>query len=375
MRLILKLLKWLLILAVIVAIAGYLVLTFVPEFGAGGSGEPTPAMSSSKQFDSTTSTFKNPIATPPRGEGDIMANINGQFFGEEVREPTGKIPVQAIAPDSLSKDPGLRAYWLGHAGVLVEIDGMRVMVDPVFSERVSPFDFMGPKRFHESPIALSDMPAIDAVMISHDHYDHLDMKTAVHLSRQGTRYFVPPGIGNHLKRWNVPHAQITELDWNQSETLGALTLTNTPAQHYSGRGLSDWHKTLWASWTITGPKHRVYYSGDTGYSPHFKAIGKQYGPFDLTIIKIGAYGPGTFWNHIHMTVRDAMRAHNDVRGKQMLPVHWATFNLGFHEWEEPIEQALALQQSMKIDLLTPRPGEKVEIGKQFESTQWWRNLK
>lgn len=373
MRLLFKLLKVLVGLLVILAIAGYAVLKLVPDFGAGGSAEITPTMKASAQFDG--SHFSNPIATPPRGDGDDIALIKGQFFGDEDREPSGKIPVQPISADSLSRDPGLRAFWLGHAGVLIEIDGARVMVDPVFSERVSPFSFVGPKRFHPSPIALADLPKIDAVMISHDHYDHLDMRTAIHLSKQGTHYFVPPGIGNHLKRWSIPPMQIIELDWNKSMTMGPITLTNTPAQHYSGRGVTDWQKTLWASWTMTGPKHRVFYSGDTGYGPHFKKIGDQYGPFDLAIIKVGAYGPGTEWNHIHMSVKDAMRAHQDVAGKKMLPVHWATFNMAFHQWEEPIERAVALSDSMKIDLLTPRPGEKISIGQPFQSTTWWRELK
>ncbi len=372
MRLIIKLLKWLVALLVVLAVAGYAVLRLVPAFG-GGSAEPTAVMQASKQFDGKR--FNNPIAAPPRGDGDIMANINGQFFGDEIREPSAEIPVQVIKSDSLTNSPGLRAFWLGHASVLIEIDGIRVMVDPVFSERVSPFRFLGPKRFHPSPIALTELPAIDAVMVSHDHYDHLDMKTAVYLSQQGTRYFVPPGIAKHLLRWEVPPTQITELDWDQSEKVGAVTLTNTPAQHYSGRGLTDWHKTLWASWTITGPNHRVFYSGDTGYGPHFKRIGEQYGPFDLSIIKIGAYGPGTEWNHVHMNVKDALQAHRDVTGKVMLPVHWATFNLAFHNWSEPIERATAFAKSMKINLLTPRPGEKITIGQPFESTNWWEAAK
>lgn len=303
--------------------------------------------------------------------------LKEQLFGNQLRVPPSAIPVIEMNPEALLSRPaaGMRAMWIGHAGVLIEIDDHRVLIDPVFSKRASPFQFVGPRRFHSPPISLKDLKNIDAVMISHDHYDHLDMATVRHLASQGTQFFVPLGIGAHLEKWDVSKKQIKELDWWENGTIGGLTVTCTPNRHYSGRGLTDQKATLWSSWSVVGTEHRFFYSGDTGYSKLFKKIGKQFGPFDLTIIKIGAYGPGDGWIDIHMSPEDAMRVHLDVKGKTMLPVHWATFNLAIHDWDEPIKRALIAAQKHSINLVTPRVGEIITVGKPFESTSWWESIR
>jgi len=253
--------------------------------------------------------------------------------------------------------------------VLIEIDGQRVLVDPVFGERCSPFGFIGPKRFFPAPIALADLPAIAAVTISHDHYDHLDMTAMTTLAARGTQLVVPLGIGAHLERWGVPASRITELDWYQSTNVRGLRLTATPARHYSGRGLFNPDATLWASWSIAGDRHRVFYSGDSGYSAEFAKIGERLGPFDLTVIKIGASDPT--WEPIHMSPKDAVRVHRDVRGRLLLPVHWGTFNLANHAWNEPAEQLVAAASRAKVSYALPRPGAFVEPGVSEPSTRWW----
>ena len=225
-----------------------------------------------------------------------------QFSGDEVRVPPSPLPVLAVDKAALAAAPpasGLRAFWIGHASVYVEVDGLRLLLDPVFAERVSPIA-IGPKRFHPPPIALADLPPIDAVLVSHDHYDHLDMETVQHLAARGTRFFVPLGIGAHLERWGVPLAQIEEMEWWQKKTLGGVEFVCTPTRHYSGRSLGDRSATLWSSWSVLGPRHRFFYSGDTGYGTHFQDIGARLGPFDLAFVKIGAYGPGQSWIDIHM---------------------------------------------------------------------------
>ncbi|HEX6086765.1 MAG TPA: MBL fold metallo-hydrolase, partial [Thermoanaerobaculia bacterium] len=276
--------------------------------------------------------------------------LRRQFFGEEQREPLQPIPVVTARPTT---DSPLRATWLGWATVLVEIDGRRVLTDPVWSERCSPSTLVGPKRFHSPPIALAALPYIDVVVISHDHYDHLDMPVMRTLAKRGTRFAVPLGIGAHLERWGVPPKLIHELDWNEGVDVGNLRITAVPSRHYSGRNPRYNNETLWASWVVRGPAHRFFFSGDTGYHEAFRTIGAQHGPFDLTLLKIGAYDES--WESIHMDPEDAVRAHGELRGRVMLPVHWATFNLGFHAWREPADRTVAAAQKARIALVVPRP--------------------
>jgi L-ascorbate metabolism protein UlaG (beta-lactamase superfamily) len=251
---------------------------------------------------------------------------------------------------------------------------LRLLLDPVFAERVSPLP-VGPRRFHPPPIALADLPPIDAVLISHDHYDHLDMATVRHLAARGARFFVPLGIGAHLERWGVPPAQIEEMEWWQRRTLRGVEFVCTPTRHYSGRGLGDRSATLWSSWSVLGPRHRFFYSGDTGYGTHLQDIGSRLGPFDVAFIKIGAYGPGASWIDIHMPPEQSVQAHRDVRAKRMFPVHWSTFNLAYHDWDEPVRRTVAEARRTGVDLVTPRLGEWVDADREFASTPWWEAVR
>ncbi len=291
-------------LAALVTIAGFVLLS-LPPFGGELSGDRLARARANPIY--RDGEFVNPLPPAESSLGYLWTMVKGQFLGREVRRPPHGIPVMAVDAAALKTIPpasGLRAFWLGHASVFIEIDGQRLLVDPIFSDYASPFD-VGPKRFHPPPIALGDLPPIDGVLITHDHYDHLDMRTIQHLAQAGARFFVPLGIGAHLERWGVPTAQVFDFEWGQLETLGAVRVIATPSRHYSGRGLTDGNATLWTSWAILGPKHRVYISGDTGYSDHFALIGAGYGPFDLSFIKIGAYGPGAPWLDIHMSAEDA----------------------------------------------------------------------
>lgn len=320
-------------------------------------------------------TFVNPERQAPT---DLTAAyLKDQMFGDQQRVPPGVVPVVAIDTQALKTSPpaGLRAAWLGHASVLLELDGHRVMIDPVLSDRASPFSAFGPQRTHPSPLVLEQLTGIDAVVISHNHYDHLDKATIRHLAEQGTVFFVPLGVGAHLESWDISSEQVHELDWWQDAGVGALTITATPNRHYSSRGLFDYKKTLWSSWTIVGPEHRVFYSGDSGYSKLFRKIGERFGPFDLSVIKIGAYGPGQSWLDVHMIPEDAVKVHLDVGGKVMLPVHWATFNLAVHAWDEPIIRATKAARAKGVQLLTPQIGQVIEVDQPFESVRWWQDVK
>ena len=343
----------------------------LPPFGGKASGERLARMRANPHFHD--GSFVNDL--PPAGYrfADVRALFVGQFFGDEERVPSTPIPIVVVAPDALKAappSPGLRAFWIGHASVYVELDGVRMLIDPIFSEYASPFD-IGPRRFHPPPIGLADLPPSDAVLITHDHYDHLDMRTVQQLAQRGTMFFVPLGIGAHLQAWGVPEAQIRDLEWWQEAPLRGVRIVSTPSRHYSGRGLADKNATLWTSWSVIGSKHRFYVSGDTGYSDHFARIGERFGPFDLAFVKIGAYGPGAPWLDIHMSPEDAVRAHRDVRARRMFPVHWGTFNLAFHAWNEPIQRALAAAGAHQVELVTPRVGEMVDADQPFQSTPWY----
>jgi len=345
----------------------------LPQFGGRLEGERLARARNNPQY--RDGKFVNVVPQASYRPGDVWAMFAGQFLGNEVRSPPAPIPVQAVAPETLTTaSSGLRAFWIGHASVYIEIDGVRMLVDPIFSEYASPFEF-GPRRFHPPPITRDDLPKIDAVLITHDHYDHLDMRTIRQLAGRGATFFVPLGIGAHLQAWGVPEAQVREMEWWQEQPLKDVRVISTPSRHYSGRGLTDARATQWTSWTVIGAGHRFYVSGDTGYSDHFRAIGDKFGPFDLSFIKIGAYGPGAPWLDIHMSAEDALRAHADLRAKRLFPVHWGTFNLAFHAWDEPIKRAVAAARANKAELLTPRVGEMIDTDQAFASNPWWEAVR
>ncbi|MDV6235809.1 MBL fold metallo-hydrolase [Leptospira ellisii] len=344
------------------------------SFGGTPEGERLERIRSSKQY--REDKFENDPFVPMLSASAYPKVIWRQLLGSEQRVPPAAIPVVPPDPSRFTSpvSPGLRAIWFGHASVLVEIDGVRIFTDPVFSDKVSPFTSVGPERFFPPPIVLESLPPIDAVLISHDHYDHLDMKTAKYLASRGTKYFVPLGIGAHLEAWGIPPTQIIELDWWEKRPLASIEIVCTPAVHYSGRGLWNGKSTLWSSWSVIGPKHKFFHSGDTGYSPHFADIGKKLGPFDLTSIKVGAYDET--WEGIHMNPEKAVQAHRDLNAKRMLPVHWGTFNLAIHDWTEPILRTQkAASVGTPIDLVTPKPGEVVEGNLPFVSENWWEKVK
>lgn len=289
-----KFAKVLLGIVAFLALAGYGVFQ-LPAFGGRFDGQRLERIHHSPEF--VDGRFQN---TPPQKTGGSLWETLRLYRQGQIREPQLEIPVIPLSPATLSAPPsaGLRAIRFGHSTVLVEIDGVRLMTDPVLSDVASPLP-IGPKRMHPPPIELADLSGIDAVLISHDHYDHLDMKTIQHLASQGAQFYVALGVGAHLERWQVAPAQIHEMDWWQSLELDNVQINCTPARHYSGRKRQD-NSTLWASWVVKGAQHSFYFSGDTGYADHFRAIHARFGDTDLNLIKIGAYGTPPSWLDIHM---------------------------------------------------------------------------
>jgi len=287
------------------------------------------------------------------------------------RKPRHALPVTPVRADVLSSpaSQALRVTWLGHSTALIEIDGVHLLTDPVLSERASPLPFAGPKRFTPPALTVAQLPRIDAVLLSHDHFDHLDRHTIRALAGKVQRFYTPLGVGKRLIAWGVDAARVVELDWWQQANFGPLTLAATPAQHFSGRGLRDGNSTLWASWCVLGTRERLFFSGDTGMHAGFAEIGERYGPFDLTLIECGAYNE--LWPDVHMQPEQSIVAHQLVRGHTMMPVHWGTFDLAMHRWDEPAERIRALAAEQGVRLVQPRPGETVRPDSVLQSP-WWR---
>ncbi|MFF2650289.1 MBL fold metallo-hydrolase [Streptomyces sp. NPDC058045] len=346
-------------------------------FGAEPTGARLARIRSSPQF--ADGSFRNPVGARARPSGGTALKLAGTYLSKEDRArraPQGTIPVHPTTLRDLATPPatGLRLTWMGHSSVLAEIDGARILFDPVWGERCSPFAFAGPRRLHPAPVPLTALDPIDVVVISHDHYDHLDLPTIRALAGTGTLFAVPLGVGAHLEFWGVAPERVRELDWHESTEIAGLTLTATPARHFCGRGLRNDQHTLWASWSVTGPEHRVFHSGDTGYFPGFRDIGAQYGPFDATMIQIGAYSE--YWPDIHMTPEEGLRAHLDLQGGDpagaLLPIHWGTFNLAPHPWAEPGEWTRDVAEEAGQAAAFPRAGEPFEPAGELPAEPWWR---
>ncbi len=268
---------------------------------------------------------------------------------------------------------GLRVTWFGHSSLLVEIDGVRVLIDPVWDERAAPTTWAGPKRFFPPTIALSDLPDLDAVIISHDHYDHLGAETIRQLaqteSTRGARWITPLGVGAILSSFGVHTNRITELNWTESTAIGRVTVTALPARHFSGRSLFNRFQTLWASFVLAGPGNRVYYGADSGEWAGFSEIGEKFGPFDLTMLEIGAFDPA--WANIHMGPDGAVRSFRVLGGQGLLmPIHWGLFDLALHYWTQPIEKISAVEG---LKLWSPTPGAPTDVVPNSElRSDWWR---
>ncbi|RYY20760.1 MAG: MBL fold metallo-hydrolase [Cytophagaceae bacterium] len=306
--------------------------------------------------------------SPPSGYGALLRRYLFEQAEREPRQPLGPFRADAAALAAPVPLAALRATWLGHSTVLLEVDGHRFLTDPVWATRASPSQLVGPRRFFAPPLPLADVPPLDGIILSHDHYDHLDPVAIRALAGRTARFYCPLGVGAHLRRWGVPAARITELGWWEEAAVAAdFKLLATPARHFSGRGLVR-DRTLWASWVLRGPQHRVFFGGDSGpFEEAFRQIGQAHGPFDLVMLEIGAADPE--WADIHLGPDEALRAHHLLGGGPLLPLHWGTFNLAFHAWRQPVQRLVAAAGPAG-PLLLPAPGQRVEVAQGALHSGW-----
>jgi len=345
------------------------------SFGGTPQGARLERMKASPRWAGERFRNVHPILPGLRDPGVPMPTISEFLCGGERRVPLRPLP--SVNPLETWRRPaasGLRATWLGHSTVLIEIDGVRVITDPVWGKRASPSSLAGPKRFQPVPIPLRAMPPVDLVAISHDHYDHLDYPTLRELARTEVPFVTSLGVGAHLEYWGVRPERITELDWWESYRLpdADVTVTATPSQHFSGRGFNNRNSTLWSSLVIRSPRHGVCFSGDTGLTTEYEVIRERLGPFDLVMLEVGALHPS--WGDMHLGPENALKALALLGGGAFLPIHWGTFSLAMHAWDQPAEVLFELAPRAGVQLVMPRLGEAVEPAHASRVTPWWRSV-
>lgn len=365
-----KFLRWTGLAVVVVAgLVSAVFFSACASVGGTAAGERLLRMQRSPQWQD--GHFKNKLeANEPEFFPTLWQWMTG---GSEHASPQQAPKVLKRQAEEFVEAPatGLRVTWFGHSTLMVEIEGYRVLIDPVWGDRASPFTWAGPERFHAPVIPLEALPELDAVLISHDHYDHLDLPTIERLRASDVPFVVPLGVGAHLEHWGIPVERIVELDWWEEHRIGALRLVATPSRHFSGRSLvmADRDHTLWSGWALIGSERRAYYSGDTAMFPEFEEIGERLGPFDVTMIESGAYN--VLWADVHLGPEQAVQAHRMVRGDVMMPVHWGTFDLALHSWIEPAERVLAAAARVGVRVATPQIGQSFEPLGVFPTARWW----
>lgn len=362
---------YLIIFLVVLCVAISLFIKTHPAFGGYPSKEQKEV---SNKFDNfVNGKFVNQVQTKMNmSASDIFSMMKDSISGGKDRNPAGQIPVSVIDWNKIKSEED-SLTWFGHSALLLSIDNKKILIDPMLGPTASPVTFAGSKRYSKDMLRVIDeMPSIDAVFITHDHYDHLDYPSILKLKSKVAHFFVPHGVSTHLIRWGVQKEKITELNWWDEMEYQGLTVALTPSKHFSGRGIFNRDTTLWGGWVILGKNTRFYTSGDGGYDAHFKEIGRKYGPFDIALMEGGQYDRR--WSWVHMTPEEAVQAHLDVKGKQMMLIHWGAFTLAYHGWTEPVERALKEAKKAEVNLIAPKIGETVPLIEDLSipNSSWWR---
>lgn len=361
----------------LLAAAVYAVLALDPVFGGQAYRDRGHRLHRSPQF--RDGKFRYPLPTAMVTSAADYLSMLRDFAKRRpnARPAPGRLPVVKLDTAAIGRPGPLRVTWFGHSAALLELGGRTILLDPMLGRAPSPFPRFGGKRYADTmPFEIEALPPIDAVVFSHDHYDHLDYGTIRKLHAKVGRFFVPLGVGAHLRRWGVDERRIEEHDWHETFEWEGLRLSCLPARHFSGRGLTGRDATLWCSWAIEGGGQKVFFSGDSGYGPHFADIGERFGPFDLALMECGQYDPR--WAAIHMSPEETVQAHIDVKGGTLLPIHWGAFTLAMHDWNDPVRRASAEAARRGVRMISPRIGETIEIGVEISganadaAAEWWR---
>ncbi len=361
------------ILIVVFILAYFAFVNYYPSFGGDVSEDRQKVYASSRQF--RDGLFKNTKDVPKETSFWEMLSIARKFFFEKVENgrPEKEPPMHRVdSVEVVTHESGTRLVWFGHSAFLLQMEGKTVLLDPMLGPVPAPHPMMGSKRFNpELPISIEKLPHIDAVLISHDHYDHLDYESIKKLKDKVDQFYVPLGVGVHLEAWGVSKDSIHEMDWWQDTKFGNLEFVCTPAQHFSGRKMNNGQSTLWASWVIKSQEERIFFSGDSGYSNHFKEIGEAHGPFDFAMLECGQYNK--LWPDIHMFPEETAQAGMDLRAKTIMPIHWGGFKLALHSWTDPIERVSKKANSLGIPLIAPEIGSIISLDsiQNQELRPWW----
>ncbi|MEP1085618.1 MBL fold metallo-hydrolase [Algoriphagus sp.] len=355
----------------LIAIIAILFVSLSPQFGGSSSKEKIAQFEKLEYFEN--GKFSNLIPTNLDMEFSEAIKMLPEFLKNDPnRRPNFDLPVEMR--DSLElvdKDHPTRLVWFGHSTFLLQIEGKNILIDPMFSEVPSPTPLFGKKRYSEElPITIEKLPQIDLIIMSHDHYDHLDYESIKKLKDKTKEFYMPLGMGAHFEEWGINPSQIHELGWWDEIQADGLLLALTPARHFSGRGLTNRFSTLWGSWVIRGQKDNIYFSGDSGYGPHFKEIGEKYGPFNFAMMECGQYNER--WTDIHMIPEETAQAAKDIKASIFMPIHWAAFTLAMHTWTDPVERVLAKSKEIDQPIFVPEIGEFIELDKNLKTTRkWW----
>jgi L-ascorbate metabolism protein UlaG (beta-lactamase superfamily) len=363
----------LLAIILIVAVGGFLFLNLSPQFGRDATQAQKDTYAKSGNF--VNGKFQNLIETDmTMGFSKGMVVLREYLKKAENREPDKPIPVQKIDSLDIVKNHPAKLTWFGHSTFLLEINDKNILIDPMFGDSPSPIPALGTKRYSkELPIAVEKLPIIDAVIFSHDHYDHLDYGSVLKLKDKVKHFYVPLAVGNHLRAWGVPDENISELNWWDEVSLEEIKFICTPARHFSGRGITNRFSTLWSSWIIKTDSLNLFFSGDSGYGPHFKEIGERFGPFDFAMMECGQYNEN--WDNIHMMPEETAQAAVDIKTKQMMPIHWGAFTLALHEWTDPVERVTKAAAKLNMPLVTPKIGQSIDLTKEEKpNSTWWRDI-